>query len=405
MYNRNYMSKVISDPNRIDELLNSRYIEAVFPSKEKAGEIFKSGKRLSFYWGIDPTGPDVHLGHSTNLFVLKKLTGLGHKVILLMGGFTARIGDPTGRDLTRRPLSEKEINANMRTYLEQVTKVLPKGSFKVKNNRSWLKKMSFEDLIKLASHFTVQQMIAREMFQKRIQEQKPVSLNEFLYPLMQGYDSVAMQIDGEIGGNDQTFNMLAGRELEKSILNKEKIVITTKLLEDPVTGKKLMSKSEGHYISMNDKPDDLFGKIMAMPDHAIVTLFSYITEVPDEKIEEIKKRLENKENPKNLKEELAFELVRTYYGENQAQKSKNEFKRVFAKGKLPDKIEEFKVTGGSMPLILILVGWLKISKSEAKTLLDEKAVKINDEVVTGWDYKVKPGEVIKVGPRKFVITI
>ncbi len=394
--------KVVTDENKIKEVFG-RYVQQVFPSVEAALEIFKSGRSLTFYLGIDPTGPDIHFGHVTNLLVLKKIMQLGHKGILLFGDFTARIGDPTGKDTTRQPLSKEQVKENMTTYLSQVYKILPKRSVAIKYNSQWLEKMNLTDVINLGSHSTVQQMLTRDMFQRRLQDQKPISQNEFLYPLLQGYDSVAMEVDGEIGGNDQTFNMLVGRDLVKKMLGKEKIVIATKLLENPENGKKLMSKSEGHYISLNDSPTEMFGKVMALPDFASLPLFELSTEVSSETIAEIGRRLENGENPKNVKEELAVELVSMVYGEKEAKEAQEEFKKIFAENGLPTQIREFKVQSGSMPLVLFLSGWLKISKTEAKRLISEKkAVSVNGEIVDNWDYFVKSGDVIKTGSRHFV---
>lgn len=395
------MVKVITDENQIKEIFG-RYAQAVFPSSEKALEVFKSGRRLTFYLGIDPTGPDIHLGHVTNFLVLKKIINLGHKVILLIGDFTARIGDPTGKDTARQPLSKDQVKENMKTYLSQVYKILPKGSVEIKYNSQWLEKMNLEKVIALESYFTVQQMMARDMFQRRLQEQKPISQNEFIYPLLQGYDSVAMEVDGEIGGNDQTFNMLIGRDLVKKLLDKEKIVIATKLLEDSQSGKKLMSKSEGQYISLNYLPEEIFGKVMALPDFAISSLFTLSTEISEEKLFQIEKRLQEGENPKNLKEELAFEIVRMVYGEKEAGKVKEEFKKVFSESELPSELEEFEVGSGSTSLVLLLSEWLKVSKSEAKRLVEQKAVKVNDKIAESWDYEVKSGDIIKAGPRNFV---
>ena len=395
------MTQIITDEIKIREVLG-RYVEAVFPSPEKALEIFKSGRKLTFYLGIDPTGPDIHLGHLTNLLVLKKIIELGHKVILLIGDFTARIGDPTGKDAVRQPLSKEQIKQNMKTYLDQVYKILRKGSVEVKYNSKWLEKMNLEKIIALESHVTVQQMLARDMFQRRIQEQKPISQNEFIYPLLQGYDSVAMEVDGEIGGNDQTFNMLIGRDLVKKLLDKEKIVIATTLLEDPESGQKMMSKSEGRYISLNDLPKEMFGKVMALPDSAILPLFTLSTEVSEEILSQIKNRLKEGENPKNLKEELAFEIVKMVFGEKEANKAKEEFQKVFVESELPAIMEEFKAEG-SLSLVELLSEWLKISKTEAKRLINEKrAVTVNDEIVENWDYLLKPGDVVKSGPRHFV---
>lgn len=396
------MSKVITDENQIKEVFD-RYAEAVFPSPEKAMEIFKSGRRLTFYLGIDPTGPDIHLGHVTNFLVLKKIIALGHRVILLIGDFTARIGDPTGKDTARQPLSKERIKENLKTYLDQVYKILRKGSVEIKYNSQWLEKMNLEKIIALGSYVTVQQMLARDMFQRRMQEEKPISQNEFMYPLLQSYDSVAMEVDGEIGGNDQTFNMLVGRDLVKKMLGKEKVVIATKLLEDPESGKKLMSKSEGRYVSLNDSPQEMFGKIMALPDFAIMSLFKLSTEVSDESIANLKNRLQSGENPKNIKEELAFETVKMVYGEKEAGKAKDEFRRVFSEKGLPVSVTEFKIESASVPLAAFISGSLQISMSEAKRLVSEKkAVTVNDKPVENWDYQVKPGDIVKAGPRHFV---
>lgn len=396
------MSKVIIDESKIKEIFG-RYTETVFPSPEKALEIFKSGRQLTFYLGIDPTGPDIHLGHLTNFLVLKKIIQLGHRVILLIGDFTARIGDPTGKDTARQPLSKGQVKENMKTYLNQVYKILPKRSLEIKYNSQWLEKMKLEDVINLGSNFTVQQMMVRDMFQRRLQEQKPISQNEFIYPLLQGYDSVAMEVDGEIGGNDQTFNMLVGRDLVKKILGKEKVVIATKLLEDPESGKKLMSKSEGRLVSLNDFPEDIFGKVMALPDFAILPLWTLATEVPNEIITEIKNRLKNGENPKNIKEELALELVKMICGEKEADKARKEFRKIFTEKEPPTEIKEFKMEAGSMLLSAFLSGSLRISMTEAKRLIrEQKAVMVNGQTEESWDYLVRPGDVVKTGPRHFV---
>lgn len=394
-------SKIETAQGKVEAIFN-RYVESTYPSKERAVQILMSGKELTFYVGIDPTGPDIHLGHTTNFLLLKKIMNLGHKIIVLIGDFTAQTGDPTGRDVARKSLTEKEVSQNAKTYLDQVHKLLPKGSFRVKYNSTWFNKMTLSEIRQLARQFTVQQMIARDMFQTRIKSQRPITLEEFLYPLMQGYDSVAMNVDGEIGGSDQTFNMLVGRDLEKTLLNKEKIVITTKLLEDPITGKKLMNKSEGQYIALGDTPEDMFGKIMALPDQAIIQIFTLATEISDQKIHEIENRLADGENPKIIKEELAFEMVKMYYGESAATKSKNEFNRVFSEGGLPEEIREFEIKKGNMDLSLVLKGWLNISTSESKRLIDQGAVTVNGKMIKEWNVAVGVGDIIKVGPRRFL---
>src|SRR3989344_3353064 len=304
--------KIEAGENQLKELLERR-LENVFPSKEEAVNKLKSGSRLRVYLGIDPTGPNLHLGHTIPILFLKQLLALGHVPVLVIGDFTARIGDPTGKETARKPLTEQEVKDNMKNYLSQVYKILPKGSFEVKYNSSWLSKMSFEDVVKLASHVTVQQMIAREMFQERIKSEKPIGVHEFMYPLMQGYDSVAIKIDGEVGGNDQTFNMLVGRDLEKKLLNKDKLVFASRLLVDAESGRK-MSKTEGGLISLSDSAQDIYGKTMkTVPDEMIVTVFELCTEKDWVWIQDKKPDIKN--DPLIFKKELAFELTKMYHGE------------------------------------------------------------------------------------------
>ncbi|OGN18812.1 MAG: tyrosine--tRNA ligase [Candidatus Yanofskybacteria bacterium RIFCSPLOWO2_02_FULL_45_10] len=391
----------IPTKSQIEELFG-RYVDTIFPSLEKAVELLSSGKPLTFYLGIDPTGPDIHLGHTTNLLVLKKLIKLGHKVILLMGDFTAQTGDPTGKDSTRKVLDNEQVLKNMETYLDQVNKILEKDSYVVRHNSEWLAGLTFAEIRKLARHITVQQTITRDMFQKRLAEGKAITLEEFLYPLMQGYDSVAMAVDGEIGGTDQTFNMMMGRDLVGAILGKEKIVITTRLLEDPETKKKIMNKSEGSYVSLNDSANEMFGKAMALSDSAILPILTYCTEVSLEKVNDLAERLKNGENPKVLKEEMAKELVKMYYGPEPAEAAVENFTKVFSKGGLPDDILELANCAGQSIVDLIFNNKLALSRSEAKRLIEQGGVKIDEQTVSDWDQTVKVGEVIKIGARRFV---
>jgi tyrosyl-tRNA synthetase len=398
------MVKVITDENKIKEFLNSRYIEAVFPSKERVVEILMSGNKLSFYLGIDPTSPSLHLGHSIPLLLLKQLGKLGHKIILLIGDFTAQIGDPTDKEATRKALTANEVKQNMKTYVTQAERILNEVGFEVKYNSKWLAKMNLGDVIELASKVTVQQMIARDMFQERIKNERPIYVHEFLYPLMQGYDSVAMKIDGEVGGNDQTFNMMVGRDLEKALLNKEKLVFTTRLLVDASTGKKI-SKSEGGMIAVNDSTEDVFGKTMhSILDEMIKTVFELCTEVPQSWIDERDKVRQNGENPKIFKEELAYELVRMYHGEKAAEKAKENFEKVFSQGQLPDEIQEFKINGAMTIVNVLQVSGMVVSASEAKRLIDQKAIEVNGKTVSDWGTRVEIGSTIKIGSHRFLKT-
>jgi tyrosyl-tRNA synthetase len=398
--------------DKIEEVLE-RWTEKIYPSKKEFLKILKSGKKLSFYIGIDPTGPDMHLGHSTNYLLMRELQKAGHKIILLVGDFTARIGDPSERDQARKPLTEVQIKKNMEDYQEQAGKILdfhdPKNPVELKFNSLWLSKLTLTDVIRLMAHVTFQQLIKRQMFQKRLKEGRELHMHEVIYPLLQGYDSVAMKIDAEIGGTDQTFNMLIGRDLVKAYLKKEKFVLTTPLLENPSTGKKLMSKSEGTYIGLNDLPNDMYGKTMALPDEAILQVFELCTEVPLQLIKQRKKALQlGKVNPMNLKKQLAFEIVKMYYSEKLAKNAEKEFEKVFQKRKVPNthiSIYEYpKRERNIIDIIDILVGSkLASSKSEAKRLIKQGAVDIDNQTITNPQFnQIKNNSIIKVGKRKFV---
>jgi len=350
----------------------SRWVGKIYPSKKEFLKAFKE-KKLVFYHGIDPTAPDLHLGHSTNILLLKKFQDLGHKIILLVGDFTAQIGDPTGKSSVRKPLTKKEVLKNCKTYKEQVGKILDlkskKNPVEFKFNSKWYEKMDMADTIKLLASYTQGKMIKRKMFQKRLKQGQEIYLHEFLYPLLQGYDSVEMNVDAEVGGTDQTFNMLVGRELLKKYKGKNKFVITTPLLENPKTGKKLMSKSEGGYISLQDNPDQMYGKIMALPDEVIIPCFRYCTEVSLNKVKKIS-------NPRDKKTKLAKEVVKIYHGEKKAKKAGKEFNRVFKEKKLPEKIPGIKIKEKSVPILDLLVKTkLASSKSEAKRLILQKGVR------------------------------
>lgn len=390
-----------TDEAAIGQALERRLEPAgIFPNKEEATKMLQS-KPLRVYLGIDPTGTEIHLGHSIPLLFLKQLRELGHMPVIVIGDFTARIGDPTGKSASRKPLTEDEIKANMATYLEQIHKILPKGSFEIQYNSTWLGKIHFGELLKLTSYVTVQQMIKRDMFQERLKNEQPIGLHEFLYPLMQGYDSVAMQIDGEVGGNDQTFNMLVGRDLEQKMLDKEKLVFATRLLVN-AEGKK-MSKSEGSLIAISDTPADIFGKTMAgIPDDMIKDVFILCTEKDMEWISAHADQI--KSEPYTYKKELGRELVMMYHGEEAAQQALEEFEKVFSQGQLPEDIAEFAGEGKSI-LDFISEYNFADSRSEAKRLLEQKAVRVNSSAVTEWGHLLAKGDIVQVGPRKFAKVI
>ncbi len=398
---------VSTDEKIIDELL-TRSIFKILPTKEALKKELLSGRRLRVYIGADVTGTELHLGHSTNFILLEKLRKLGHEVIVLFGDFTAMIGDPSGKESSRQTLSSEEIQKNLKTWKKQIAPILSftdkKNPAKILKNSTWLKKLNFGDILKLASSFTVQHMIERDMFEKRIQEGKPVYMHEFLYPLMQGYDSAAMDVDIEIGGSDQIFNMLAGRTLQKKINNKEKFVIATTLLENPKTGKKLMSKSEGGYIALSDAPAEMYGKTMALPDEVIVQVFTDCTLLSLSEIEKIKQELNAGINPRDIKMRLARELVTLYHSALKANSAEKNFVNTFQKKEFPEDVLEVLVPVG-VPLRTILSEKKIISSySEFSRLQKSGAVKDiqSGEKIMKPDFKVMKDMDIKIGKKRFL---
>ncbi|HCC22759.1 TPA: tyrosine--tRNA ligase [Candidatus Falkowbacteria bacterium] len=390
-----------TDPQKIQELL-TRGVENVYPKPEFLAQRLKSGERLTLYLGIDPTGPKLHLGHAISLMKLRQFQELGHQVIMLIGSFTAMIGDPTDKAATRKPLTRDQVIANAQKYKDQAAKIIDfkgKNKVEVKYNGEWLDKLNFKEVIELASNFTVQQMLARDMFELRLKEGKPISLHEFLYPLMQGYDSVAMDVDGEVGGNDQTFNMLAGRDLMKALGKKEKFVLTNKLLVDS-SGKK-MGKTEGNMITLADEPNDMFGKVMSWTDGMIVSGFELCTVVSMSRVKEVKKQLAEGVNPRDLKVELAKEVVKIYFDESAADEAEQNFINTFKNKQQPDEIEVKTITGRNIVDVLVESG-LVSSKTEAKRQIEQNAVRVNDIPVDRDSLEVSDGDVIQKGKRHFV---
>ncbi len=397
------MKKVITDREKIAEIL-SRSIDTVYPTKKALEEVLLSGKRLSIYVGIDPTADYVHIGHSTNYLILERLHNLGHKIIVLVGDFTAMIGDPSDKTSARVQLTRENVLENLRSFKEQIGKILDFNNkdnpIEFHFNSEWLSKLSFEKLAELASNFTVQQMLQRDMFEKRIKENKPLYVHEFFYPLMQGYDSVALDVDLEIGGTDQTFNMLAGRTLVKRYLNREKFVVTTTLLVNPVTGEKLMSKSLGTGIALNDSAQNMFGKTMAIADEGVIQTFVDCTRFSMEEIEAKKKRLASGENPKNIKLELAHALVSMYHNEKIADEARSEWEKTFSEKETPSDMPILSLSGADLVSALIEAGAVS-SKSEARRVIEQKGVKVNGEVVIDHARTLKSGDVVQKGKMYF----
>jgi len=397
--------KIITDEKAIEEVL-TRGVEQVFSEKGELKKLLMSGKQIKLYCGFDPTAPSLHIGNAIQINKLAQFQKLGHKVIFLVGDFTALIGDPSDKSAVRPKLTKEEIEENAKYYQKQASIFLDfegENSAEIKYNSEWSDKIGFRELIELSSNFTVQQMIQRDMFQKRIEEKKPIYLHEFLYPLAQAYDSVAMDVDLEIGGNDQMFNMMRGRDLQKIINNREKFVLTLKILADG--GGKKMGKSEGNAIFLDQKPEDIYGAVMSWPDGFIANTFELITDKPIIEIEEMRKQIEDSSvNPRDLKMQLAFELVKIFYNEEKANRAQKVFVEQFQEGGVPENIEKVKIKSTGILDVLVELG-LVDSKSEARRKINEGAVWIADEKITDVKYKIDfsdGGEkIIKLG-RKMV---
>lgn len=389
---------VSTNKEKIDEIL-TRGVERHYPNEEFLRKKLTSGKRLKIFLGIDPTGPTLHLGHAIPLRKLQQLQNLGHEIVLLIGDFTARIGDPDKKEV-RKQLTHTEVLKNAKLYKEQAATFLRfhgTNPAKVVFNNDWLGKLTFADVVELASKMTVQQMLERDMFRKRIQEEKPIYLHEFLYPLMQGYDSIAMDVDGEVGGNDQTFNMLAGRTLLKETNGKEKFVIPMKLLVD-TTGAK-MGKTTGNMLSFLDSPEEKFGKIMSWTDEMILLGFELCT---DANLKKIQKRLDASENPRDLKMELAYETVRIYHNEVTADKARDAFIQTFQKGDTPDA-KVMRVHKDDLLMEVVCNEGLVKSKTVFRYLVSEGAVenKTTGTKIDDYKQKVENGT-YRIGKHTFI---
>lgn len=391
----------------IEELL-TRSVSNIYPTKDELKKVLLSGKKLKIYFGADATGTSLHIGHATNYLILEKFRKLGHKVVILIGDFTAMIGDPTDRNAARVQLTREDVLNNTKTWLDKISPIIDiknkDNPVEIVYNHDWLSKMTFEDVINLASNFTVQQMLERDMFEKRLNENKPIYVHEFFYPLMQGYDSVFLDVDMELCGNDQTFNALTGRTLLRKYKNKEKFVFVTNLLENPKTKEKMMSKSQGTGVFLEDSSTDMFGKIMAQPDENMVQLFKDCTNLSLDEISEIEKTLKKQDvNPKEIKERLAFEITKLYHGEEKALNAKGDFNRAFKDGEIPDEIEVVYTEKGEKLSNILLNNNIVKSISDFKRLVGDGAVKKDGiETIDDFNLNVNETSVFKVGKKKFI---
>ncbi|MVX67025.1 tyrosine--tRNA ligase [Clostridium chromiireducens] len=372
--------------------------------KEKLIKSDENNKPLIVKLGLDPSAPDIHLGHTVVLRKMKQLQGLGHKVIIIIGDFTGKIGDPTGKAKGRKALTTEQVLENAKTYEEQIFKVLDKDKTEVRFNSEWLSKLTFEETIKLAATMTVARMLEREEFKKRYENQVPISVHEFFYPLMQGFDSVSINADIELGGTDQRFNVLMGRMLQKEYGQEPQATIFMPLLEG-LDGKEKMSKSLGNYIGIDEKAEVMYEKAMTIPDELIVKYFNLVTDIHPDDIKELENDLKDeKVNPRDIKMKLAKEIVRLYHEENEAEKAEERFKTVFQKGQMPKDIETIIIEGENFDIgeILVLNGFVK-SKNELRRLVSQGGIKINNVKVDNFeDIKMENEIVIQIGKKKFV---
>ena len=367
---------------------------------------FESGKQLVIKAGFDPTAPDLHFGHTVLLNKLRHFQDLGHKVIFLIGDFTGRIGDPSGINKTRPILDAKDLVENAKTYEKQVYKILKKDLTEIKFNSEWCDKLGADGLIGLASKYNVARMLERDDFNKRFTSNKSIAIHEFLYPLVQGYDSVALEVDVECGGTDQKFNLLVGRELQRDYGQEPQVVITVPILEG-LDGVKKMSKSLDNYIAIDENPDDMFGKIMSISDELMWRWFELLSFIPEEEITKLKAEMESGKNPRDIKFVLAEELVDRFHNEGDGEKCKDTFLKRFQKGQMPDDIESIQVDieGDSILLVNLLKDTKMIaSVSEGNRLIEQGGIKINSEKVEDQKLEVKKGSenIYQVGKRKFL---
>lgn len=371
---------------------------------KKLEKSINNNKPLKIKLGLDPSAPDIHLGHTVILRKLKQLQDLGHEIIIIIGDFTGKIGDPTGKSKMRKSLSDEEVLQNAKTYEEQVFKILDKEKTTIKFNSEWLSKLTFEDVLQLTQYTTVARMLEREDFRMRFENQRPIYLNEFFYPLMQAFDSTAIEADIEFGGTDQRFNLLSGRTLQKEIGKEPQVVIMMPLIEG-LDGKNKMSKTLGNYIGIYESAKSKYQKVMEIPDELIVKYYTLLTDVSDEKIKEVKSKLKDENiNPRDMKMDLAREIVSLYHTAEEVDQAEERFKMIFQMGQKPKDIDTINAEKENFDLIQIVVDkGLVSSKSEFRRLLAQGGVKINDKKITKEEFLPKEGElVVQIGKKKFI---
>jgi len=393
------MAKVSTDKAKIEEILSRGVVEVIEAAHLRKRML--AGEKLRIKFGIDPTSPHIHLGHTVPLLKLRAFQELGHQAVLIIGDATAMIGDPSGRSEERQQLSKEEVAKNKKTYLEQAAKVLDMEKVEVHHNGEWFFPMSAKDFLELTSLVTVQQVLQREDFKKRVDDpDHPLSALEISYPIMQGYDSVQIKADVEIGGQDQLLNLLMGRRLQRKLGQSEQDVLTVELIEG-TDGARKMSKSFGNAIALEDKPNEMFGRVMSITDELIVRYFELLTPMSLEQVSDIEKQLQKDTNPRDLKIQLAKIIVSQYYDESAAEKAEEHFVNTFSKKEIPDDIPELAPKKNNIVEVLVESG-LCSSKSDVRRTIDGGGVRINDEKVEAYETEVKTGDVVQKGKRHFV---
>lgn len=386
-----------------DEIIDIEDLKAKLEKSEK------EGKPLRVKLGLDPTAPDIHLGHAVVLRKIKQLQDLGHKAIIIIGDFTGMIGDPSGRSKTRPALTKEEVLENARTYQEQIFKVIDRDKTEVRFNSEWLGALDFSDVIVLASKHTVARMLEREDFKKRFEEHESIGIHEFFYPLMQGYDSVAIEADIELGGTDQRFNLLMGRTIQRDYGQESQVALMMPLLEG-TDGVEKMSKSLGNYIGIYEEPNEMYGKVMSIPDELMIKYYELATDIHPDEISKIKAGLEDGSyHPRDAKMRLAREITSLYHSEEAAQKAEEQFKAVFQRGGMPDEIPTFEVPqdiisqeGVDMARLIVEAG-LAPSTSQARRLISQGAIRVNGEKTDELkNPTLKDQDVVQVGKRNFI---
>jgi tyrosyl-tRNA synthetase len=392
--------------DKIKKLLEKN-VDTIYPSKKSLEKALRSGKKLKLYLGIDPTASKLHLGHTIAIRKLNEFASLGHEAIFLVGDGTVLVGDPSERNTGRKLITPEEVKKNIRSWKKQMRPFLDFTKVKEKHNADWLTKLTLIDLIKIGSKISAVQLFKRDNFQKRLKKENTVWYHETMYPLLQGYDSVIMDVDLEIGGTDQTFNMLIGRQLQKKFNNREKYVLTTKMIMG--TDNKKMSKTSNNCIWLDDSAENIYGKLMSLPDELIPSYFEAFTEAELKQVQTMEKQItKGGVNPMALKKDLAFKITRQIHGQAKAKKAEADFEKVFQQGKKPDNIPGFRVKQLSAnpisPLDLLTETGLASSRSEAKRLIRQKAVKINNQPVLdyGKDIQVKADDIIQVGKKRWL---